>query len=401
MSSPAHRSFAPIDFKTRFPALDGIRALAVTLVFVAHLSGGAHGGPVLRLFNRVREQGVIGVDIFFVLSGFLITGILFDTTRDSHYLKRFFARRSLRIFPIVYLLFFILLLLTPLLRYQWHAGHLLFLVYFGNLLGNYNFNYYVVDSARYPDLGQAIISHLWSLCVEEQFYLLWPFVVLFVRDRVRLLYVCYGIALLTLGLRVAFFLHVGPSLGERWIVRTLVFRMDSLVLGAALALLLRGENADRIQRGCKWLFFGALLPLLAMLYLYPAHDSFAQCTYGLTLTSLMSMGLIGATLRTGSAAFRLFHLGPLRTIGKYSYGFYVYHLVWAKAWFVLLTYLKVHLHSLALAGVIELSVAYVATFLVAKISYDYFEVRFLKYKRYFEYDSELRTHRTAFAVDGR
>jgi len=111
--------FRPIDFKTRFPALDGIRGLAVGMVFINHFGGGAHGGPILRAVNQVRERGWAGVDLFFVLSGFLITGILFDTRTDSKFFRRFFARRSLRIFPVFYLVVAVLLLLTPLFQYQW------------------------------------------------------------------------------------------------------------------------------------------------------------------------------------------------------------------------------------------------------------------------------------------
>jgi peptidoglycan/LPS O-acetylase OafA/YrhL len=79
--------FAPINFKDRFPALDGIRAMAVTMVFMDHFGGGAHGGRVLNVINVIRERGWVGVDLFFVLSGFLITGILFDTRNDSHFFK--------------------------------------------------------------------------------------------------------------------------------------------------------------------------------------------------------------------------------------------------------------------------------------------------------------------------
>ncbi|XWK71070.1 hypothetical protein RBB80_17765 [Tunturiibacter gelidiferens] len=83
------RQFLPINFKDRFPALDGIRAVAVTMVFLNHYGGGAHGGVVLQVLNEIRGRGWLGVDLFFVLSGFLITGILFDTRNDSHFFKRF------------------------------------------------------------------------------------------------------------------------------------------------------------------------------------------------------------------------------------------------------------------------------------------------------------------------
>jgi hypothetical protein len=150
--SKKERNFSPIDFKDRFPALDGIRAVAVTLVFMEHFGGGAHGGRVLNLINDIRVRGWVGVDLFFVLSGFLITGILFDKRNDSHYFKRFFARRSLRIFPVFYLVVAVLLALTPILHYQWRAGHLLFLIYMGNFFGNDDFGLYTVFSANHPTL---------------------------------------------------------------------------------------------------------------------------------------------------------------------------------------------------------------------------------------------------------
>src|SRR4051794_20681335 len=176
-SSPFH----PIDFKTRLPALDGFRALAVTLVFIHHLGGGSHGGAVLRAINEFRKRGWMGVDLFFVLSGFLITGILFDTRNDSHFFSRFYARRSLRILPLFYLVAAVLLALTPIFNYQWHWLQLTFLAYIGNLFGNYDFSLYEVLSSSHPN-AKIFLGHIWSLCVEEQFYLLWPFVVWLVRD---------------------------------------------------------------------------------------------------------------------------------------------------------------------------------------------------------------------------
>ena len=87
-------------------------------------------------------------------------------------------------------------------------------------------------------------------------------------------------------------------------------------------------------------------------------------------------------------------------LGKYSYGFYVWHIVWLGAWIQVLIYMVKRFHSVAIGGAISLSLSFIATFLVAKLSYDLYEVRFLKWKRNFEYDSELQTHKTAFATDG-
>lgn len=394
--SSQRRHFAPIDFKTRFPALDGIRAVAVTMVFLNHFGGGAKGGPILKALNAIRLHGNLGVDLFFVLSGFLITGILYDTRNDSRFFQRFFARRSLRIFPVFYLVVAVLVALTPILQYQWRAGHLLFVVYLGNFLGNHDFSYYTIVSANHPTFP-ANIGHFWSLCVEEQFYILWPVAVWAIRDRIKLLWTAGAISVLALALRCLMYGMAGPKLAETWIVRTLPFRMDSLVIGGILALLLRGPNADNWQRRCRpaFVIFAALT--LGIFIFSPAYDSPWLMTIGFTFAALASAGLIGCTLRSGSPAFRFFYLRPLRSLGKYSYGFYIFHAIFEWAWiqFFILIHSRFHL-SLAMTGIISLTINFFLTFLAAKMSYDFFEIKFLRFKRHFEYDSELAEHKHAF-----
>jgi peptidoglycan/LPS O-acetylase OafA/YrhL len=397
MTSPT-RHFAPIDFKSRFPALDGIRALAIVMVFALHYGGGTHGGAVLNLVNQIRLRGWIGVDLFFTLSGFLITGILFDTRSDSHYFKRFFARRSVRIFPIFYLVFSIFLLLTPIFHYQWKAGHLLFLLYLGNFSLAVNPSLEVIRSATHP-ASSAHLVHFWSLCVEEQFYLMWPLVVWMVRDRIRLIWTAAGLSILALVLRIAMVLNVQPIHLEAWLVHQLPFRMDSLLLGAILALLLRGPNADQWQQRCKWFFVFPVALFVALSVAMPTLAAPWLNTIGFSLLAVGSAGLIGTTLRPASQSFRFFHLKPLRILGKYSYGFYVYHVLWASAWAAFVGFLTTRFHSSVLANALSDLLNFVLTFIVAKISYDFFEVRFLRFKKYFEYDSELREHRTNFAEE--
>ncbi len=395
MAAVASRTFAPIDFRTRFPALDGVRALAITLVFLEHFGGGGHGNWILRSLNAVRSRGWLGVDIFFVLSGFLITGILYDTLGDSKYLSRFFARRSLRILPLYYGVFLLFVVLTPLLHYQWRPGHLWWLVYLGNVFGNKDFDLYFIISKTHLHRS-ANISHFWSLCVEEQFYLVWPWIVYLLRDRKRLIATAIGIAMFTLLLRCWFYWWAGPFWAERWIVRTLPFRMDALLIGGILALLLRGPQAHRVQQGCKWLFFAAVVPVVAIFTFSPSAASPWLLTIGFTCTAFASAGLIGMTLRTGSPAFRLFNVRPFRTLGKISYGFYVFHDIYYYVWLQLLIWLGAHLGGLALPGLIEIGSAFLVTFFTAKLSFKYFESHFLQYKRHFEYDSERASHEHAF-----
>jgi peptidoglycan/LPS O-acetylase OafA/YrhL len=397
MASPA-RHFAPIDFKSRFPALDGIRALAIVMVFALHYGGGTHGGPLLNLVNQLRLRGWIGVDLFFTLSGFLITGILYDTRADSHYFKRFFARRSVRIFPIFYLVFTIFVVLTPLFHYQWRGGHLLFLIYMGNFSLAADPSLEIIRSAKFP-AASAHLVHFWSLCVEEQFYLIWPVVVWLARDRIRIIRIATALSILALVLRAVMVEVVRPANLDGWMIHQLPFRMDSLLLGAILALLLRGPNADRWQRRCRIAFLIALTAFIALSFALPSPSAPWLMTAGFSLLALASAGLIGVTLRPGSPAFRLFNLRPLRILGKYSYGFYVYHVLWAGAWAAFVSFLTRKLHSSLLANALSDVLNFATAFLVAKLSYDLSEVRFLRFKKYFEYDSEVREHKTNFAEE--
>jgi peptidoglycan/LPS O-acetylase OafA/YrhL len=390
---PLSRDFAPIDFRTRFPALDGIRALAVTLVFLLHYGGGSHGGWLLRGFNAVRERGWVGVDLFFVLSGFLITGILYDTATDPRFFKLFYIRRSLRIFPAFYLVAVVLLLLTPVFGYQWHRGHLPFLAYLGNITGSIHPSLYAVVSTR-SHSDRVMLTHLWSLCVEEQFYLLWPLVVWWVRDRIRLIQIAGGLAIVAFALRLLLALQPQSASLQEWINHALPTRMDTLLAGAILALLLRGPRANLWQRSCKWLFLAGFACSVATMLASPAWLE----TAGYVCIAAAGAGLIGCTLRPESIAFRFFYLRSLRILGKYSYGFYLFSLLWQYAWVHVAESAGAKLHSTILGTALVMTSNALVTFVVAKLSYDLLEVRFLRLKRHFEYAAEIIEGRHAFTT---
>lgn len=242
-----------ISSKVTYPALDGLRAVAVTLVFMEHFGGGSHGGRFLDSFNRVRIFGSAGVSLFFVLSGFLITGILYDTLQNKHYFKSFYARRSLRIFPIFYLVMTLVLILTPILQYPLQRGHIAFVFYLGNVFANWNWGLYILTSPTHPVLSMNL-GHFWSLFVEEQFYLIWPVVIFLVRDRVRLIRLTLAVIPLVLLLRIGMVLTLPLNTAEQFAFRMLPTRSDDLLVGGAMALLLRGPAAARwLSR--SWLFF--------------------------------------------------------------------------------------------------------------------------------------------------
>jgi peptidoglycan/LPS O-acetylase OafA/YrhL len=280
-----------IAFRTRFPALDGIRALAVMMVFAFHYGGGTHGGRIMGIVNAIRLQGWAGVDIFFVLSGFLITGVLYDTRHDSQFFRRFSARRALRIFPVYYLVAALLLVLTLIFHYAGQVTHLLFLIYLGNV-----------------------------------------------------------------------------------------------PIGAILALLLRGDMPDRWRNFWRWLFAAAIGALMVGFTLDPAGSGRWMPTFGFTLIALAAAGLIGWATVSDSVVVRLFTTRPLLLLGRWSYGFYVYHLLFAAGWAALTALLTKRLHSAGVASAIVLTVNFIVTVVVAKWSYDLFEVRFLRWKQRFAYD---------------
>jgi len=148
------------------PVLDGIRGLAILLVLIHHF---AIAGVTLpdsfpgRVAQGLTQSAWIGVDLFFVLSGFLITGILYDTRESLNYFRAFYARRFLRIFPLYYGFLFVVMAFTRPLQIDWGGRQFLYLTYLDNAL--------IVKHVFSQPLSPFFnLNYLWSLAVEEQFY---------------------------------------------------------------------------------------------------------------------------------------------------------------------------------------------------------------------------------------
>ncbi len=374
-----------IDFRTRFPALDGLRGIALIVVFMAHFGFFFASGKVWRFFS---VHAYISIDLWFVLSGFLITGILYDTRADSQFFKRFYLRRAIRTFPIFYLVAVLLVVLTPVVHLYWRSRQYTFLIYLGNYFANHAPSLYIVPS-RLTGLFAVQLAHLWSLCVEEQFYLVWPLIVWMVPSRVRLLQVTAGLCCAGLLLRTYWVLRfLGPT-DNQLPFRNLPLRLDSLLLGAILALVLRGPSADRWQRLCRWIFplCSAILLLLYTVIPRPGREYLSN-TVGYTLIAVASAALVGCTLPPAGALARWLSLPALRFLGKYSYGFYIFHLLPIYAWVFLNGWLGLRFHHALATGFGLVVLIFFVNLLLAKLSYDLFEVRFLRLKRYLRYDAE-------------
>ena len=220
------------------PALDGLRGIAILLVMFYHFTQ-TYIYYFSGILYKCFDIGWCGVDLFFVLSGFLITGILFDAKNDPHYFRGFYMRRVLRIFPLYYGFLFVLFVLVP-LEHPFPSlirQHITEQVWLWSYLTNFAYCF----SPQYF-IQKLHLAHFWSLAVEEQFYLIWPAVILFLQPKtaIRVSAICIGAALF---LR---FVLIWDHVNAVTIFNLTPCRMDSLATGALCALLIR-VNVNTIK----------------------------------------------------------------------------------------------------------------------------------------------------------
>jgi peptidoglycan/LPS O-acetylase OafA/YrhL len=182
---------APLHHSRRLPALDELRAVAVLMVFAFHSYVLVENplAPAPAWYGALFRSLWSGVDLFFVLSGFLISGILLDTREQPGMLKTFYLRRTLRIFPLYYAT---LLLWFVLLRPLWSpSGQFQAMEAAQGWFWSYSFN---IRAALYGPIP-SFFDHFWSLAVEEQFYLIWPLTILLLPKRALPWFLGFGVLL--------------------------------------------------------------------------------------------------------------------------------------------------------------------------------------------------------------
>ena len=365
-------------------ALDGIRGLAILAVLASHLlnSNNVSSYPALQLLLDMRDMLWVGVTLFFALSGFLITGILFDTLGSERYFSTFFARRALRIFPLYYGVLFLLLILTRPLHFEWHGQAWRFLTYTINI--PFTFEWVNVPS---PFIN---LRHFWSLAVEEQFYLLWPVVIYLLRSWKKV----FAATLVGAGLSIAFRVAVAF---KGWAPQnhTLFGCMDALLLGGTLALLVRSRFRDRALRWGAPVFLAAIGLTLVEALSHTNFDWWSSTyltTIGMTVLAVGTTALVAASLKPNSVTQKICSNSVLRFFGRYSYGLYVYHYsVDASLTMPIRQLVEGHggpkfvaiLSAAVLVGGISV--------VISVLSYHYFEAYFLKLKRYIPNPRHVRT----------
>ena len=366
---PAGASSPP---EKHFAALDGLRGVAILLVLAEHYRVILRGEGWERWVAAVCANGFLGVDLFFVLSGFLITRILVGTRDGEGYFRIFYARRAIRIFPLYYaFLAGMFLVVYPTLSARWHAqlyrpGSALY--YLGYLANHRSY-------ATEVDVG---LVHLWSLSVEEQFYLVWPLLVYFTPRR-------WLIPLCGLG----FALAVGCRAGMTWAGfasdvtgKVTACRLDSLLIGAAVGIVeLNVAARARLMRWNPLAAGLALVPLVALL----ATGGFDRerdvfMIWGYSAVALFFATVVFWTVTAGDRNAVLLSR-PLRALGKYSYAIYLLHLT------PMLVMPQLVGSSTSAQRVAQIAANLVAVLIMARVSWVVLEAPCLRLKRYFPYHS--------------
>jgi peptidoglycan/LPS O-acetylase OafA/YrhL len=359
--------------KKHMSSLDGLRGIAILLVLFTHLLPyrPAHSA-LMRLFNGIAGCGWAGVNIFFVLSGFLITGILYDSKGTAFFFRNFYMRRTLRIVPLYVLLVVCCLYVFP----HWTATQ-------GSLPAAHHWMYWVYLSnlpiAFFGDVRWGWLGPLWTLAVEEHFYLVWPAVIA-ACSRKSAMRVCLGCAVLAYLTRLWFVTH-GNLLGPYVFTFS---RVDDLAAGAFAALLIR-DNPDhlRVQTLARRVLLISSVPVaFIFVWKHAVISDPATLTAGFTFIGAFSASALLLAVLPGASSIwkRFLNIGVLKQFGKYSYGLYMLHVPVAGV---------MHQQHLLLAStsrrtdLMNLVLQLAVSFLVAVTSYHLFEKHFLRLKRFF------------------
>ncbi|GAB4016647.1 hypothetical protein GCM10028808_45750 [Spirosoma migulaei] len=348
--------------KKYYESLDGLRAIAVMIVLFAHA-------------NIYIKSGGVGVDIFFVLSGFLITGLLSNEMllHNSINFKNFYAKRFLRLSPC--------LIIVCLAYSAWHllkqnTFPLKEIIIALTYTGNYARAIYSINLHG--------LNHVWSLACEEQFYLIWPIVILVLETYIKSLkQKAILLLMLSFGIAIYRFSLVGHVSAAR-IYFALDTHMDGLILGSFLSYHIKIiQNMKKVPsiygKILSYLLVPSSILTLLLLILFLNWPSPLMGKYGFFVAAVAS-SIIITDLVIGKFSILKVVLEHkiLVYIGKISYGLYLWHAI---------LYYIIDLTLVQSKGIVKVPIKLTLSIVVASISYYYFEVRFLKLKKYFEPNS--------------
>jgi peptidoglycan/LPS O-acetylase OafA/YrhL len=316
--------------KRYVPCLEGLRGYGFLLVFCGHYflpDQLAHPGTIrLKLVTAMASMGLFAVPAFFVLSGYLIGGILYDTRHREGFFPVFYTRRILRVFPVFYVTLLGILIYNTLYRIPYDYHFWVHFLYIQNLLPSY----------IQQHSSHVSMIHFWSLAVEEQFYLLWPLVVWLFPERKKLISIATCLIALSCMLRIAAPFFVSSPKAIAWFTPT---RADAILLGVILALIRHDPIYERIKPFAKWVMLagGATAATLAIIKGASWSMTFAGEEVWIPLVNFTSAAVIIAVMEEGTLINRLCSQKWICWLGSLSYSLYVFHLTYAMFFMVWVT----------------------------------------------------------------
>ena len=351
--------------------LDGLRGVAIFLVILHHFWPAV--GPLVG-WKPVIHLGWMGVDLFFVISGFLITGILLDTRGDRGYFRNYLARRALRVFPLYYLM-----VITAFIVIPWAQAGTFWDTEFVQESGSPLWYLFYLGNVREAITGTEpayILAPLWSLSIEEQFYLSFPLLVALLERR-TLAKVLVGMVVLAPVFRTVMLLLFPEN--ERIQYLATPSRMDVLALGGLLAIAVRSgvELPSRKTVGRAFLaLFGAGV-VVFLIDGFDRHNALTRVA-GYSLVALTFLCVVTWTIQgRGTLSTAPLRFGPLQYLGKICYGVYLLQRPAEVVLGRLLAWSGFHIDEGA-ASLIVLKMLF--TFGVASLSWYAFEKPILKLK---------------------
>jgi peptidoglycan/LPS O-acetylase OafA/YrhL len=363
--------------------LDGVRGIAILMVLVFHAFMFSLN-PMTGWISKLASYGFAGVDLFFVLSGFLITGILLKAKGRPGYFRNFYAKRALRIWPLYYLLLLLSFGLVPFLILRIHVDASIVGLALPQSHSALVYVFLLQNIWYGGKLGPPTLAMTWSLAIEEQFYLVWPWLVLWCSRR-KLVGILVAIAVLSPLIRFWASLH-GFSTDairvETW------FRLDGLSLGALVAVY--STSGFFSLHRAKWIAVAALATgVPASLWLLGGHS---QALWPLLycMLALASAGTVMFAIwscRANSIFGAPFRVSGLRYIGQVSYCMYLVH---EPISFVLRNKLvRRHIGTSSGASIAVMILGFALSLGIATVSWYLFESQMLKLRGRLEHRPQM------------
>lgn len=349
------------------PQLDGIRGIAIAMVLVWHYGNLVVQTPNTQWFLHSIQFTWSGVDLFFVLSGFLIGGILIDARDKPDYWQSFYRKRAFRILPL-----YLLVLFSFLVFREIRAGRLAWLFDQEFSLWTYATFTQNITAAWLNSFGPHWMGPTWSLAVEEQFYLLFPLVVRFVRPRLFPLAVVSMIVFTPI-LRIALW----HWFSKDFIMATYTLtpcRADALLLGVLCAWFVRNRSID--PRYLKIALAILAVGTAILLVKSPLYYQRLTVFIGFTWIAMFYSVLLIAAIFSDGALYRITTWSPLTWLGKHAYGLYLYHIIVVGVVFDIFIGGSPKVDNLNELSATLLSV--IVTFAAASLSLKYFEAPLIR-----------------------